>query len=300
LFLPGVIFFGLSKKEEGVGREFLFLLVWFVSIFLFFSFSKGKRGLYLLPFYPAVSLMVGTLWENYISSPDRDLKKKVWISIPIYVLAGLLFFAGIVLYFIPVAAGFSMDPHTPKLVGVILKGAQMGAKYLSYVPYKSYAPFIFLLLGSGIFLALFHLLKHKLTVFLLIVIIIGIGFFYGTRFIFPLVDPYKSARFLSLEIQQAMKPGDRLAMYGGFAIGPYNFYTGVVPIVDIENDDVMVTFFRSKERVFCLIQNHEYETLKKKDIRIPLNLITRRKVGGKDIALISNQLPLASLKKEVE
>jgi hypothetical protein len=78
-------------------------------------------------------------------------------------------------------------------------------------------------------------------------------------------------------------------MYGGFAIGPYNFYTGIVPIVDIESDDEMVTFFRSKERVFCLIQNHEYETVKKKELGVPLHLITRRRVGGKDIRLISNQ-----------
>jgi 4-amino-4-deoxy-L-arabinose transferase-like glycosyltransferase len=288
LFLPGIIFFGPLKRKEGIGREFLFLLVWFVSIFLFFSFSKGKREIYLLPLYPAASLMVGNLWDNYISSPNRDSKREVWVSLPIYVLAVLLFLIGIVLSLISVVAGFSMNSQTSRFVGAILKGAQMGAKYLSYIPYKSYAPFIFLL-GSGILLALAHRLKLKSTVFLLIVVTVGIAFFYGTRFIFPMIDPYKSARFLSQEVRQAMKPGDRLAMYGGFTIGPYNFYTGIVPIVDIESDDEIVNFFRSKERVFCLIQNHEYETLKKKDLRIPLNLVTRRKVGGKDIVLTSNQ-----------
>jgi len=288
LFLPGIIFFGLSKRKEGIGREFLFLLVWFVSIFLFFSFSKGKREIYLLPLYPAASLMVGNLWDNYISSPNRDSKREVWVSLPIYVLAVLLFLMGIVLSLISVVAGFSMNYQTSRFVGAILKGAQMGAKYLSYIPYKSYTPFIFLL-GSGILLALAHRLKLKSTVFLLIVVTVGIAFFYGTRFIFPMIDPYKSARFLSQEVRQAMKPGDRLAMFGGFAMGPYNFYTGIVPIVDIESDDEMVNFFQSKERVFCLIQNHEYETLKKKDFRIPLNLVTRRKVGGKDIVLTSNQ-----------
>jgi 4-amino-4-deoxy-L-arabinose transferase-like glycosyltransferase len=289
LFLPGIIFFGLSKRKEGIGREFLFLLVWFVSIFLFFSFSKGKREIYLLPLYPAASLTVGNLWDNYISSPNRDSKREVWVSLPIYVLAVLLFLMGIVLSLIPVVAGFSMNFHTSRFVGAILKGAQMGAKYLSYVPYKSSAFFIFLLLGSGILLSLAHRLKHKSTVFLLIVVTVGIAFFYGTRSIFPMIDPYKSARFLSQEIQQTMRPGDKIAMYGGFAIGPYNFYTGIVPIVDIKSEDEIVNFFRSKERVFCLIQNHEYETLKKKDLRIPLNLVTWRKVGGKDIVLASNQ-----------
>jgi 4-amino-4-deoxy-L-arabinose transferase-like glycosyltransferase len=289
LFIPGVVAFTLSKRKEGIGKEFLFLLVWFVSIFLFFSFSKGKRAIYLLPLYPAVSVMVGNFWDTYVSNPNRDSKRELWISLPIYVLAVLLFIMGIVLYLIPVVAGFSMDPHTSRLVGAILKGARTGAKYLSYVPYKSYAPLLFVLLGLGILLPLAHRLKHKSMVFLLIVLTVGITFFYGTRFIFPKVDPYKSARFLSQEIQQTMKPGDKLGMYGGFAIGPYNFYTGIVPIVDIKSEHEMVNFFQSKERVFCLIQNHEYETVKKKELGVPLHLITRRRVGGKDIRLISNQ-----------
>jgi hypothetical protein len=207
-------------------------------------------------------------------------------------LGVLLFLIGIGLYLIPLVAGFSMNSQTSRFVGAILKGAQIGAKYLSNVPYKSYVPFIFLLLGSAILLFLTHLLKYKSTVFLVIVITVGIGFFYGSRFIFPMLDSSKSARFLSQEVRQAMKPGDRLAMYGGFAIGPYNFYTGIVPIVDIVSDDEMVNFFRSKERGFCLIQNVEYETLKKKDLGIPLKLVTRRKVGGKDIVLVSNRIPM--------
>lgn len=201
LFLPGVISIALSKRREGIEKGFLFLLVWFVSIFLFFSFSKGKREIYLLPLYPAASLMVGNLWDNYISNPNRDPKREIWVSLPVYVLAAFFFFMGIILYLIPLVAGFPINPNTPRLLGAILKGARLGIKYLSYVPYRSFVPFIILLLGSGILLALSQRLKHKLMVFLLIVIIVGIGFFYGTRFIFPLLDPYKSARFLSLEIQ---------------------------------------------------------------------------------------------------
>lgn len=289
LFLPGVILFVLSKRKEGIGKEFLFLLVWFASIFLFFSLSKGKREIYLLPLYPAVAIMVGYFWDSYIANPNRDLKSEPWLSLPVYVLAVLPFLAAIALHLIPVVASFSIDPHPSKLIGPILKGARTGTKYLSYVPYNSYAPFLFAFLGLGLSLPLAYRLKRKGVVFLLIVVTVGTVFFCITRFIFPKIDPYKSARFLSEEIQQTMKPGDKLGMYGGFAVGPYNFYTGIVPIVNIDSDEEMVGFFRSKERVLCLIQNHEYETLKKKELGIPLNLITRRKVGSKDILLISNQ-----------
>jgi 4-amino-4-deoxy-L-arabinose transferase-like glycosyltransferase len=289
LFLPGAIVTGLSKKKERQPKEFLFLLIWFLSIFFFFSFSKGKRPIYLLPIYPAASLLVGRFWDTYLSRPNRRSLREVWISLPIYFFIGLFFFMGMIRYLLPVIANFPVGPSTSKMLGMIIKAAGNGAKYLSYVSRESIIPFIFLLLGSAILLSLTHGLKYKSAVFTLIVATVGIGFFYGTRFIFPMVDPYKSARFLSQEIQRIIKPGDKLAMYGGFAIGPYNFYTGIVPIVDIESEDEIVNFFHSEARVFCLIQNHEYEALKKKDLEIPLHLITRRKVGGKDIVLASNQ-----------
>jgi 4-amino-4-deoxy-L-arabinose transferase-like glycosyltransferase len=288
LFLPGVIYVALSERKGGVGKESIFLLVWFVAIFMFFSFSKGKRELYILPLYPAAAVVVGNFWDHYLSTPNHDPKRESWVSLPIYGIAVLLFIMGVILYSIPLVAHISTD-HTSKVVGAILKGAQRGANYLSYVPYGSYAPFIFLLLGSGILFFLAQRFRHKAAVFVLIVATVGISFFYGTRFIFPKVDPYKSARFLSQEILQTVKPGEKLAMYGGFAVGPYNFYTGIVPIIDIASDDEMAIFFRSKEKVFCLIQNHEYEALKKKDPGIPLNLVTQRKVGSKNILLVSNQ-----------
>jgi hypothetical protein len=40
-----------------------------------------------------------------------------------------------------------------------------------------------------------------------------------------------------------MKPGGKLEKFSEFAMGPYNFYTGVV------------NFLRSKERVSSLIEN---------------------------------------------
>jgi len=119
----------------------------------------------------------------------------------------------------------------------------------------------------------------------------GAGFFYGTRVIFPLVDPYKSARFISQEIVQTIKPGERLAMYGDFgSVGtaPYNFYTGIVPILEIESDMEVLAYFRSEERIFCLFKYQDYERLSKEYPDVPLRLIARRGVGSKDIAFVSN------------
>jgi hypothetical protein len=120
----------------------------------------------------------------------------------------------------------------------------------------------------------------------------GTGFFYATRFIFPSVNPYKSARFISKEIIQTIKPGERLVMYGDFgSVGtaPYNFYTGIVPILEIESEGEVISLFRSEERVLCLFKYQDYEKLRRKDTGLSLHLITRRSVGDKDMALVSNQ-----------
>jgi hypothetical protein len=292
LFLPGAIVYGLRKKREGSPKEFFFLLAWSVVIFLFFSFSKGKRAIYLLPLYPAVSLLVGKFWDDYLPGSGEPSPRKIWITLPICLLIIFFFLMAMFLYAIPVVANLSIGPSTPNIMRIIIKKAGLGASYFSYVPSGSIIFFIFLLFGSSVLLSLAHGLKYKSIVFALIVAIMGIAFFYVTRFIFPSVNPYKSARLISKEIVQTIRPGERLAMYGDFgSVGtaPYNFYTGIVPILEIESEGEVIDFFRSKERVFCLLRYRDYEGLSRKDTGLSLHLITRRSVGDRDMALVTNQ-----------
>jgi 4-amino-4-deoxy-L-arabinose transferase-like glycosyltransferase len=292
LFLPGAIVYGFSEKKEGISKGFLFLLVWFVLIFLFFSLSKGKRAIYLLPLYPAASLLVGRFWDDYLSGSGRCSVREIWITLPVYFLLLVLLLAGMLLYTVPAVANFSVEPSAPKILKVIVQGAGSGAKYLSFVPPWSVISLVFLLVVSGILLFLAQCLRHKSLVFVLLVLTVGTGFFYATRIIFPLVNPYKSARFISEEILQTMKPGEKLLMYGdiGSAVSAqYNFYTGIVPILEIENEEQVIDLFLSKERVFGLFRYRDYEGLRMKHPNVPLYLITRRAVGGRDMALVSNR-----------
>jgi len=63
----------------------LLLLCWFVSGFVFFSLSTGKRAAYLLPLYPAAALLVGWMWTRAIA----ESKGGRWLSIPVAILAGI-------------------------------------------------------------------------------------------------------------------------------------------------------------------------------------------------------------------
>jgi 4-amino-4-deoxy-L-arabinose transferase-like glycosyltransferase len=292
LFLPGAMVCGFTKRREEISKNFLFLLVWFAAIFLFFSFSKGKRAIYLLPLYPAASVMVGRFWDDYLSGSIGHSVRETWITLPVYLYIILFFLIGTFLYTAPTLAHFQVETSTPMVLKGILKGAKSGARYLSYVPRWSVIPFIYLFVGSGVLLYVAHRLRYKSLIFVLIVATAGIGFFYTTRVIFSLVNPYKSARFFSQEIVQAMKAGGKLVIYGdtgSAGTAQFNFYTGIVPILETEDEKEMIDLFRSEEKIFCIVNEDHYDLLSRKYPNLPLKLITRRSVGNRSMVFLSNR-----------
>ena len=262
IFLPAAMVYGFSRAMTTKRKEFLFLVVWFVFIFLFFTLSKGKRGLYFLPLFPAASLMIGKLWEDLISFSLRHVRHE-WIMIPLYGLTGVIFAAGVSLPWV------------------------IWARLPSYLSYSF--PVAFFLVGISILLFLFNRSKHYGAVFLIIVGMMTVGFFYSLRIVFPLVNPHKSARFVCQEITSRMQSGDKLALYGDFEPTPYNFYTGIVPITVLEEEKALSDFLSSQERVFCLLRSRDFLKFQTAEGRAEFQLILRRRVGRGEFVLISNR-----------
>lgn len=121
LFLPGALISVLSQRKKEFQKDFLFILVWFISVFLFFSFSKGKRSIYLLPLYPAATILVGRFWDSYILDFDRHSVREIFILLPIYLFIFSFFFMGIALYCIPAFANLNIDPSASKFLISIIK-----------------------------------------------------------------------------------------------------------------------------------------------------------------------------------
>jgi 4-amino-4-deoxy-L-arabinose transferase-like glycosyltransferase len=260
-FLPSAIVYGFSRGMAKKRKEFLFLLIWFAVIFLFFSVPKGKRDLYLLPLFPGVSLMVGKLWDDYISTSIKYFRSE-WISFPIFGLMILVAVAGGTIPWV-----FSI-------------------KFTYPLPYS--LPISFLMVGGSLTIfALYRFKNYGAIVFLIIGMVAG-GFFYTLRIVFPLANSYKSARFISQEITSQIKDGEKLATYG-FETGPYNYYTKIVPILELNEEEGLSHFLRSPERVFCLIRSRDLEEIKMKDGLPIVELAARHHPGHMDIVLISNR-----------
>jgi 4-amino-4-deoxy-L-arabinose transferase-like glycosyltransferase len=169
LFLPGALLYGYSNESFGNRKGFLFLLTWFVLPFLFFSFSGAKRIQYLLPLFPATSLMVGKLWGDFISDQMGPFQQN-WIRIPLYGFMGLGWVVGAIVY-------LAASERVP-----------------SYLPYTLLVT-VFLMGGS---VALFFLYRSKRygIIFFLIVGMAAVAFFYTENFLFYLDGQLKSARFV--------------------------------------------------------------------------------------------------------
>lgn len=89
--LPHSLKQGLSETNTAF-RPKLFLLIWFGFIFVFFSLSSSKLPSYILPIFPALSLLLG---EHLAQSKASELKWHAFSLAVFWLLFGIaLFFAG--------------------------------------------------------------------------------------------------------------------------------------------------------------------------------------------------------------
>ena len=262
VLFPGAIAYGFSRREPERRKAFLFCFVWFTVIFIFFTLSKGKRALYILPLYPAAALLVGMLVDDFLSDAHGGFSTR-WILLPLKGLAMVLFVSGVAL---------------PLVIAVKLP------TYLLY----SFPMALILVVGSSLMFYFGRFKKHE-AVILLLAGIIGAGFFYTLGVVFPLVNPYKSARQVCQEVTSRIRPGEPLGLYGELGSGPYNFYTGIVPIKEMERKEDLFRFLRAPGRVFCILKLEDFSGLQSIPDKPVVQVVYNGRVGSNEIVLISNQ-----------
>ena len=95
-----------ERREPG-GESRLYLAVWFLLIFFFFSKSNSKLIPYILPVFPAAALLAADMLVRTMDGEQRSL----WF--PVRVMAGLMMTLGV--------AGAAAAPYVPD--GVLSAGA---------------------------------------------------------------------------------------------------------------------------------------------------------------------------------
>lgn len=93
LFVPMACMFHVREiRQHRKDDSSIFILLWLVVPFLLFSLSAGKRGLYLLPLYPAAALFVGEAVGAILEGKEITTD---WFKIPAGVLVWVTILAPI-------------------------------------------------------------------------------------------------------------------------------------------------------------------------------------------------------------
>lgn len=78
LFLPALAV-ALWREHRCLERGHHYLIIWTLVTLVFFSLSAGKRGIYLLPLYPPLGLLVGWWVEQHLRTPHRTVARRAWL-----------------------------------------------------------------------------------------------------------------------------------------------------------------------------------------------------------------------------
>jgi 4-amino-4-deoxy-L-arabinose transferase-like glycosyltransferase len=223
LFLP-VLLWDLFRKGLRSGGDALFLKLWFLVMFLFFSVSVGKRPVYLLPLYPALSLLLAH-WFYSAGSAGRG-RLAIYRSIALFaaITSGLL-------VVITLGALWNHDPGwffapiegllRPKdRANVLAVRNQLEHFGWSFTGVALLAAFLWATLARSLWLDRLRSVAHQLVALSIIHGLIG------WSAIQPVIARTKSYADFMAQVNRRVGANDKIYIYGRFNSDPVVFYRG--------------------------------------------------------------------------
>ncbi len=235
LFLPLALYRAFRAKSASFRDEVVFALIWFWVVFIFFSIASSKLGTYILPLFPAASVLVGVLLSDLLYASDRGLHKGVLYSyLP---FAAVMLLALIYLLLFPIESliadtGISL----PLVYFLVIWIAGCALLSIGLVTKKKYKAFI----GS---------IGGMVTTILLLALI----------FIVPVLGPLVSCKELALKLDRLMKPDESIKFYRK-ARASFLFYTDRTAEV-LENPQQLKNYMGRNEKVYCVFKYDDWEDI---------------------------------------
>lgn len=231
IFLPVVLYNHLTdKRRNGCEKGFCFLFVWFFVIFLGFALSFERRSPYLLPLYPAMSILVASFFVPRVGTLQNGIE-----SLYIYIFYTLSVMVGIA------AGAVANNPN------IDIQGA-----FFFLV-----AIVIALFLGL---LAFLTLRTRNYALFFLSSLITLVSCEVSQNLYFlPKVNDTVSTKAVGVKVAGILKNGDAFAVYRKSPLH-YTFYTNAYPKL-ICTKQGLFNFLNSPARAYCLMLERDYTPL---------------------------------------
>ncbi len=209
------------------------LAIWIVVIVLFFSISKSKEDLYILPIYPAAAALVGGLLARFIGD-QRSGRQGVMRLTTLVVAAGIAASGAVILFFF----GKGTQPY--EIAGANLIG---------------YAAIV-----GGVTAATAAILRRMRSAILATALSVAACNWVFVLWALPDFERFKPVRPLCEVIASEAGP-DALVGYYRTAYPSMVFYLRR-PIFEYYHQGEIEAAFSSGKEVFCLMTESEYEAIK--------------------------------------
>ncbi|MFH1454289.1 MAG: glycosyltransferase family 39 protein [Armatimonadota bacterium] len=182
LFVPAVIDYFKNRKNE----ISVFLLIWAVIPFLFFSLVQTKLPNYILFIYPACAIMLANYFYNYIYI--KDLKTSLLISLIVYTL----FYTAVITSFVLLASGKYPNEY-------------MAAR-------GHLLPLLYIIIGTALFSWFFFAFNKRKYV--LPAIIAGTFILYLSIVNMAVyIDQFKPVKPIALKIKSLKSPSEKMIVF---------------------------------------------------------------------------------------
>jgi len=232
-FLPLALIHAFRGGWKNMNEGTLFLVLWFSAIFLFFSAASSKGNAYLLPLFPAGSLLVGGLWRELFEAPTPWLRKGFLYSFLPYVVIMTL---GVLYAWINpptiLEARYGIDLNLMKWIAVPL------------VSFLIFCFFMFLRRHYQFFFAgNIGLVVWEVLLFFVLVA--------------PMMSPYRSTKALALRLDERVTPGKALVFFDVIKDTAL-FYTDRRGVL-LRNRGELIEYLRANQGAFVVIEKRFYE-----------------------------------------
>ncbi len=257
IFLP-LMFWDVFKTGIRSDDDRWFLKLWFLVMFVFFSVAAGKRAVYLLPIYPALSLLLAGWFRDSVACGRGRLL--IYRAVAIFAA-----FSGVLLVIITLGAIWSHDQgwfFAP--VEALLKAKDRANLVAVRTQLDNFGWSFTLaaMLSALLWLSLARSLwsGRLLSVAYQLVAVAVLHGSISSSVVMPVIAQGKSYRGFMNDVNQRVQPNDRIYLYGRFNSDPVIFYRGGV-IPKLEQPVATITASVGKGEGYLIMTERDWKEI---------------------------------------
>lgn len=246
--IPALIARWRNYRRAWTEPHIQFCLLWFLSVFVFFTISDTKRDLYLLPLMPVLALFVAHYLDDLAT---RRITPSVIFSRLIIIFFGIVAISGLAL---PIAAWVGWRDAFWPIFPASLVLAAGGSLTVTLIVRRK-------VLAAGASVSLMMLLTMTAV----------------ALWLFPYyIEGFKSHRRFSLEIRRMVPAGAPLYVYAD-SMHDFNFYTQREEIPVLTSAAQIDSLRAGEEKRYLLIKQRDLRRLAN---RLPERIIVGTPIGN--------------------